>query len=161
MSEQGLTQIQEGAITVSGTTAAVFYANTPMRVVRWGFTTTTALTTTDAVLTCSVTENDSTATVPTGAAAGGTLTVTQGAATDGAVNYGCHIKAENFGLGRALDVMPGERISFVSDGGPGAGAGRIWFEYEDLPFQDATRPSDDPGATQRATWLAATAEKTA
>ena len=146
MSEQGRTQSAATTLTVSGANTASFYADRPILITRWGFVTTTALTTASSVLTSALVESDGTAAVPTGAAAGGVLTVTT---TIGVIKGGAYIEAENFLLGRPIVMVPGERFDIVSDGGSDAGAGNVFIEFEPLPFVSKTRDATDPGATQR------------
>ncbi len=153
MSEAGLTQTRQSTIDMTGTTASLFLADRPMKITRWGIVHTTALTTTAGLLTASVVEADATAATPTGASQGGTLTLP--VATVGALNKGAYIEAEDFATTAPLTIVPGEGFSIVSDGLPATGAGIVFIEFEFLPFQDPNRPAADPGATTRATQLAA------
>ena len=154
MSEAGLTQTRQDAsmTDLTGAQTSSFVADRPMKIVRWGFIATTALTTTECVFTGAITEADTTAASPTGAAQGGTMTCT---VANGGLNEGVYLEAANFATTAPLTMVPGEIFTITSDGGPATGAGITFIEFEPLPFQDPTRPTADPGATQRATHLAA------
>ena len=153
MSEAGLTQTRQAALDPTGANKASFYADRPMKITRWGWITTVTALTGNLLLTASVEEADSTAADPTGASQGGTLTVL--AASHGLVNKGAYIEAEDFATTAPLTMVPGEVFELLSDATPSAGSGHVFIEFEALPFQDPNRPAADPGATQRATQLAA------
>jgi hypothetical protein len=153
MSEAGLTQTRQAALDPTGANKASFYADRPMKITRWGWITTITALTGNLTLTASVEEADSTVASPTGEAQGGTLTVL--AASHGLINKGAYIEAENFATTAPLTMVPGEVFELLSDATPSVGSGHVFMEFEPLPFQDPNRPTADPGATQRATQLAA------
>lgn len=153
MSEAGLTQTRQAALDPTGANKASFYADRPMKITRWGWITTITALTGNLLLTASLEEADSTVADPTGASQGGTLTVL--AASHGLINKGAYIEAEDFAPTNPLTMVPGEVFELLSDATPSAGSGHVFVEFEPLPFQDPNRPTADPGATQRATQLAA------
>ena len=153
MSEAGLTQTRQAALDPTGSNTASFYADRPMKITRWGWITTVTALGDGATLTASVEEADSTVADPTGASQGGTLTLV--AASHGLVNKGAYIEAENFATTAPLTMVPGEVFEITVTETAATGSGHVFMEFEPLPFQDPNRPTADPGATQRATQLAA------
>ena len=137
-----------GTIALSGTTAKFVVAQYPMRIVRLKMVVTTAVTSAAAVVTINVFQADGTATTPSGAAAGGTMTVPVSA-----INSVHYINLDET-VGELI-VYPGEQISIVSAGASVAGGAVAAFEVEPLSWTDVSqRLVTSPGGTDLPTTLA-------
>lgn len=135
-------------LATSNVTSVTYSSSRPFRLLRTLYVSLAASDAT-AVLTINHTTSLGTALSPTGAAAGGTMTLNAGNTVASSVVY----KEDETPGG--LIVYPGEALQVSSDGGGTAGSGSVFFEIEELSFTDAAqRRAGTPGTTTNPTPLA-------
>ncbi len=180
MLEGYLYNVSETAVVTlsSGSNALTIRPVRPIEIIRWGVICTTALTSTELVLTGTHLQLGGAGLTPAGTGDLGTVTCTVANGTLGGGVYTevVNVNAEFLEAGgediagtqtavttKPFLMLPGEEATFTSDNGPDAGAGIIWAQWRALGFQANTTKRARPALTAPvadANWLTAYEEVT-